>query len=110
MSARNRNVPALSVGLEWDDCHEASSLLSRHHLHHLDSKMRFPKFLRLPGSHRRQRSKARSEISPTEGQNDVGPVTPRLTESTPDLRPGASTLPMPSPLATRGRESAGMHK
>ena len=71
--------------------------------------MKLPKFLRPPKSHRRPQSKARSEISPTEGQSEVDPTGPRPIESTPDLRMGTPTLPTPDPLTARGREPNGMH-
>ena len=70
--------------------------------------MKLPKFLRLPESRRRQRSKARSEVGPTEGQSEVDPATPRPTEPTPDLRVGASISPPPSPLTAHDQESNGM--
>ena len=59
---------------------------------YLKSKMKLPKFLRLPTGSRRQQSEARSETSP-EGQREVDSAAQRPTESTPDLRPGASTVP-----------------
>ena len=100
-----RIASALNIDSEWNECHEASYLLSNHHLRHLKSRMKLPKFLRLPGSHCRQRSKARSEMGATEGQGGVNPTIPRPTESTPDLLIGTSTLPAPSPC---GQESNGM--
>jgi hypothetical protein len=100
---------ALSVDPEWNKCHEASYLLSHHHLQRLNNEMKLPKFLSALKIHRRQRSKARSEISPTKGQSEVEPSVPRPTESTPDLRIGTSTLPMPSPLTPRNQESNGMY-
>jgi hypothetical protein len=65
------------------------------------------KFFRLP---KRARSKARSEIGSIEGQtqSEADPATPRPTESTPDLRIGASTLPTLSPLIPYNLESNGM--
>ena len=70
--------------------------------------MKLPKFLSPLKRHRRQRSKARSEISPTEVQCEVDPAVPRPTESTPDLHIGTSTPPTPSPLTARDQESNGM--
>jgi hypothetical protein len=72
--------------------------------------MKLPKFLRLPKSHRRSRSKARSEIALIdEVKSEADPtVLARPTESSPDLRIGASTLPTPSPLTSRDQESNGM--
>ena len=67
--------------------------------------MKLPKLLRLPKIHRRNRSKARSEIGPIEGQSEVDQPAPRPTESTPDLRVGTPISPFPSPLAIRDRES-----
>ena len=85
---------ALSVGPKRNESHGASHLLSDHRgeLHRLGDEMKLPSFLRLPKSHRRKRSEARSEleIGPTESQNEV---VPRPTESTPDSRFGTSTLP-----------------
>jgi hypothetical protein len=103
-------VSALSVGSEWNECHEANYLLSHHHLHRPNDDMKFSKFLRLPKSHRWSRSKTRSEIAPTDdGQSEADQTIPRLTESTPDLRIGTSTLPTPSPLASRDQESDSMY-
>ena len=70
--------------------------------------MKFLSFLRIPKRHRRERSKARSEISPIGGQNEAIPAALRPAESTPDLGAGTSTLPMPKPLALRDQESNGM--
>ena len=107
-----RIISALSVGSEWNEGHEASHLLSHHHLPaHADSeKMKLPSFLRIPKIHRRTRSRARSEIDPIEGQNEPDPAASRLrpTESTPDLRIGTPTLPTPSPWAPHDQESGGM--
>ena len=72
--------------------------------------MKLPKFLRLPGSHRRNQSKARSEAGPIEGQGEVDPAAPRPTESTPDLRVGTLISPAPSPLIPRNQESNGMKR
>ena len=94
---------------ELDGCHEADHLLSHQHLQQLNGEMKLPKFLSPLKSHRRQRSKARSEISPAKGQSEVDPAAPRPTESTPDLRIGTSAFPTPSPLTGRGWESEGMH-
>jgi len=70
--------------------------------------MKLPKFLRLPKSHRRARSKAGSEIGSIEGQSEADLAAPRPTESTPDLQIGTSTLPTPSPLVPHNQESNGM--
>jgi len=70
--------------------------------------MKLPKFLRLPKSHRRSRSKAKSEIGPIEDQSEADLAIPRPTESTPNLQIGTSTLPMPSPLTSRDQELNGM--
>ena len=58
-------------------------------------------FLRLPKIRGRKRSKARSEI---ENPSTVGPAVPRPSESTPDLRIGASS----SPLTSHDQEFNGM--
>ena len=52
--------------------------------------MRLRDFLRLPRIHRRKRSKARSEV---ENPSGAGPSLLPSSESTPDLRIGASTEP-----------------
>ena len=70
--------------------------------------MKQPKFLCLPTSHRRNRSKTRSEVGPIEGQSKVDSATSCPTESTPDLRVGTPTLPDPSLLALRDWKSIGM--
>ena len=110
MSAEGRIFSALSVGPEWDESHEASYLLSYHHLHRPNDEMKLPNFLRPPKIHRRKRSKARSElgIGPVEDQNEADPVVPRRTESTPDLQIDTSSLPKFSPLSPRDQESNGM--
>ena len=102
-------MSALNVDPEWDESHEASYLLS-HHLHPPNDEMKLPKFLRPPKIHRRQRSKARSEleIDSIEGHNEADLAAPRRTESTPDFQTGASTLPTSSPLAPHDQKSKGM--
>jgi hypothetical protein len=70
--------------------------------------MKLPKFLRLPKSHRRARSKPGSEIGPIGGQSEAALATPRLVESTPDLQTGTSTLPILSPPISHDQESSGM--
>ena len=70
--------------------------------------MKLPSFLRVPKFHRRARSKARSEIGPIEDQGEPDPAVPRPTESTPDLRIGTSTFPMPGLLNSRDEDSGGM--
>lgn len=99
---------ASSPGSERNESHESSHLLSHRHLHRPRDNMKLPKFLRPPKIHRRNRSKARSEIGPVEGQNEVDQATPRPTESTPDLRAGTSILPTPGPSTSRNQESSGM--
>ena len=93
---------------EWK-CHQFSHLLSHHHLRRPGDKMKLPKSLRLPISHRPNRSKARSEVGPVECQTEVGPAAPRPTESSPDLRVGTSISPAPSPLTSRDQGSNGMN-
>jgi len=93
---------------EWNERHEASYLLSSHHLYRPSDIMKWRKFLCVPKIRRRPRSKARSEISPIEVQNEVDSVvSPPTVESTPDLPIGASTLPASSPLTVHDRESNG---
>ena len=79
-----------------------SYLLSNHHLRRLNSKMKLPMFIR------KNRSKARSEISLVEGQSEVDPAAPRPTESTPDPLVGTSISPAPGPLTPRDQEPNGM--
>jgi len=96
------------MAAEWNERHEASYLLSSHHLYRLSDIMKWRKFLSVPKIHRRPRSKARSETSPIEGQSGVDSVvSPPTVESTPDLRIGASTLPTSSPLTLHDQESNG---
>ena len=59
-------------------------------LHRGSDNMGLRGFLRLPRIHRRKRSKARSEV---ENPSEAGPSLPPSSESTPDLRIGASTEP-----------------
>ena len=99
------SVSALTIGLEWNKRHEASYLLSNHHLHRPIDDMKLPKLLRLPKIHRRTRSKARNETGLIEDQSEADLVVPRPTEPTPDLRIGTSTLPTPSPLTPHDQES-----
>jgi len=70
--------------------------------------MKLPSFLRPPKIRRRKRSKARSEIGPIEDQGETDPSVPRPVESSPDLRIGTSTLPIPSPLVPSDQGSNGM--
>ena len=69
--------------------------------------MKWREFLHIPRKHRRTRSKARSEVGSIEGQSRVDLAVPRPTESTPDLRIGASALPTSNPLTPRNQESNG---
>ena len=105
---RVKRLHALIVSSKWNKNHGASRLLSHHHLRRPNGKMKLPKFLRIPKFHRRTRSKARSEISPIEGESEADLAVPRPTESTPDLRTGTSTFPTPSPLVPRDRKSDGV--
>lgn len=100
--------PAPSLRPEWDESHGCSFLLSYHHLPRPRDSMKLPKLLHLPKTWRRNRSKARSEVDPVQGQSEVDLGAPRRTESTPDLRVGISSVPAPSPLAPPDRESNGM--
>ena len=103
-----RKLYALSVGPERTERHEADYPLSHHHLHRPSDKMKLFKFLCLPKSHRRARSKARSEIGPIGDQGEAGLTVPRPTESAPDLRVTTSTLPTSTPLTLRDQEPNGM--
>jgi len=106
MFAGGRNVSALSVDPKWDECHEASYLLSHHHLHRPSDKME-SNFLCIPIGRRRARSRARSEIGSIEDPSEAGEV-PRPAESTPDLRIGTSTSAPSRPLTPRDQDSKGM--
>ena len=108
MPAERQNVPALSVGSEWNEYHGANSPLSYHHLRRLSDKMKLPKFLHIQKLYRRTRNETRSEIGPIEAQSEADLATPRPTESTPDLRIGVSTFPTPGPLAPNDQESNSM--
>jgi len=89
-------------------CHEADHLLSHHHLIRQSTPtMEWRDFLPAPKKHRRARSGARTEVGSLKDPSDADLVAPRPTESTPDLRVGTSTLPMPSPLTSRDQESNG---
>ena len=63
-------------------------------------------FLRIP-KHRRAPSKAKSDIDSTEGPSETDLAVPRSTESTPDLRIGASTLSTSGPPTPRDHQSSG---
>ena len=108
MSAEGRKACALSVGSEWDESHEARYLFSYHRLHQLSDDMKFSNLLPVPKSHRRERSKARSEMESLETQNEADPVASRPAESSPDLRISTSTPSTSSPLAPRDQEPKGM--
>lgn len=79
------------------EAHESSYLLSYCYLHRPQDNTKLLKFLRLPKSYRQNRSKVESDASPIEGQSGVDLAAPRPTESTPDLRIGASVLPLRVP-------------
>ena len=66
--------------------------------------MKWRDFLLVPKKHRRARSGARSEVGSLKVPSDVDLAAPRPTESTPDLRIGTPTLPMPGPLTPRDQE------
>lgn len=80
------------------------------HPHRIASdNMGLREFLNIPKLHRRKRSKARSDIGPSEdtlGQGNLGVARP--TESTPDLQTSATTSTTPGPPTVRGQESNGM--
>ena len=100
---------ALSVGPEWNECHETSYLLLHHHLYRLSDHMKLPNLLPLPKGHRRGQSKARSEIGSTKDQGEPDPLAQRPPlESAPDLQIGTPVLPTPSPLTSRDQGSNGM--
>ena len=71
--------------------------------------MKWEDFLPVPKKHHRARSGVRSEVTALNTPSEVDLVAPRpTTESTPDLRIGTSTLPMPSPLTSHDQGSNGM--
>jgi len=100
-------VSALSLGSERKECHEASYLLSHHHLHRHSDKME-SNFLCIPIGRRRARSRARSEIDSIEDPSEAGQMVLRPAESTPDHRIGTSTSPPSRPLTPRDQDSNGM--
>jgi len=69
--------------------------------------MKWRKLLRVPKKLHRAQSEATSETGSAEGQGGVDLTVPHHTESTPDLRIGASALPTSSPLIPRDQESNG---
>jgi len=72
------------------------------------SEMKWLNFLTVPRKHRRARSGARSEVGSLDsGPSDADLVAPRPTNSTPNLRISASTMPTPSPSTSRSQESNG---
>ena len=109
MSGDGQIVPTLNVGSEWNECHEVSHLLSRHHLNRPSDKME-SNFLCLPIGHHRTPSKARSNISPIEDQSEAGQTVLHPSGSTPDLRIGTSALPSSRPSTPRNQESDSMQK
>ena len=76
-SKRRCTCGSPGVYLNWNECRRVSYLLPNHqsnaHLRQINSKMKWSKFLRPPESHRRNRSKTRSEISISlvEGRGEV---------------------------------------
>jgi hypothetical protein len=88
-------------------CHRSTIYISLHRpSDNMGLRDRLRDFLRLPQKDR-ARSETRSEMGSIEGPNETNPMVPRPTESTPDLRIRASTLPTSSPLTPRDLESSG---
>jgi hypothetical protein len=103
-----RNRPRLVLARNGIKAKVQRSAIAHHHLRLSDNmglRDGLRDFLSLPRKDRRTRSEARSEVDPTAGSAEVDLVAPRPTESSPDLRIGSSTLPSPSPLASRNQES-----
>ena len=91
------------------ESHESIYLPLPHHLRQISDNMGLREFLGIPKRHRRKKSKARSEIDPTEGTDEVGLARPRLTSgSTPDLQISASISTSPGPSTAGGQRSNGM--
>ena len=66
-------------------------------------------FLGIPKRRRRGKSKARGEIDPTEGTDEVDLAPPRLTSgSTPDLQISAPISTSPGPSTAGDQRSNGM--
>ena len=80
---------ALSGDPERDDSHEASYLLSHHHLHRPSDNMQ-----KLRKTHPRTENKAKSKLAPIEDQEEPDAAAPGPTESTPDPQIGTSSLAM----------------
>jgi len=99
-------VSALSV-TRLSICYHSTIYNLLHQSTPTSNVMKWRKFLHIPKKHRRERSKARSEIGSVEGQSGVDLAVPRPTESTPDLGIGASTLSTSSPLVPRDQELNG---
>ena len=93
------------------ESHESIYLPLPHHLRQISDNMGLRDFLGIPKRHRRKHSKARSEIGPTEGTDEVDPAPlARLTlGSTPDLQLGVAIPTSPGPSTVRGQRSNGMH-
>ena len=70
--------------------------------------MPLPRFLTLPGKHRRSRSKAKSEADASQNPTEAGHSVPRPTESALDLGTGSSTSAIVTPPTSQNRESSGM--
>ena len=68
-------------------CHEASYLLSHHHLHRLSDDMQT-----LRKNNPRTQNKGKNKLAPIEDQEEPDPAAPGPTESTPDLQIGTSSV------------------
>ena len=69
--------------------HEASYLLSHHHLHRLSDDIQM-----LRRNRSRTQNKGKSKLAPIEDQEEPDPAAPGPTESTPDLQIGTSSSAM----------------
>ena len=104
-------APALILGSDWNECHEAGYLLSHYHLRQSTptcNKMGWRDFLHVPKKRRRAQNGARNEVGSLRGAGESDLVAPRPTESAPDLRSGSPNPPTSSPLASHNQESIGM--
>ena len=94
---------------ESHESHVSIYLPLPHHLRRISHNMGLREFLGIPKRHRRKHSKARSEIGPTEGTDEVDPAPLRLTSgSTPDLQISASISTSPGPSTAGDQRSNGM--
>ena len=112
MPAERCIFSAPSVCPKRSESREANYPLSHHHFHRPNDNMGLrdglQNLLSLPRKGRRAQSEVRSEADLTPDPGEIGPVVPRPTESSPDLRIGPPTSPTFGPSTSRDQESNGM--